>query len=101
MNIYNDPSVPIEIALSQVFTISLESIPSSGYTWKVEYDSEMIDILKPKKFIPYSPGFGSGGQELFEFQAKQIGETQIKAVYQRMWEKIPLKSRFFTIRIHP
>ncbi len=99
LNTYNDPNFAIKIALGQVFTISLESTPSSGYTWIVEYESKMIDLLKPKKFVPDSPGIGSSGQELFEFRAKKTGETQIKATYQRVWKKITLKESIFTISI--
>ncbi len=100
MNVYTDSNFPIEIASGDAFTISLESIPSSGYMWKVEYDSQMIELLKPRKFIPSSPGIGSSGKEIFEFQAKQSGETRIKAMYQRMGGKPPLRKKIFIILIH-
>ncbi len=99
MKVYPDPKYPIEVTTGQVFTISLESIPPAGYRWKVEYDSKMIDLLKPKTYVPYSSGtVGGGGQEIFEFQAKQPGETSIKANYQRNKET-PLEKKLFRVQI--
>ena len=100
MKAYPDPNYPIDIAVGQVFTISLESIPPAGYRWKLEYDSKMIDLRKPKTYIPYSSRtVGGGGQEIFEFQAKQVGETSIKANYQR-GKEAPLETKLFRVQIH-
>ncbi len=100
MKVDPDPNYPIEVSVDQVFTISLESIPPAGYRWNVEYDSKMIDLCKPKAYVPYSSRtVGGGGQELFEFQAKQLGETSIKADYQR-GKEAPLETKLFRIQIH-
>ncbi len=97
-----DPDHPIEVILGQVFTISLESIPSAGYTWHIENDPEMIDLLKPKKYVPYSSAVGGGGREIFEFKTRKPGETLIKAKYQRSWETKPLETKLFRVHIrHP
>ncbi len=94
-----DPDNPIEVTPGQVFTISLESIPPAGYRWNVEYDSKMIDLHKPKTYVPYSSRtIGGGGQEIFEFQAKQLGETSINANYQR-GKEAPLEIKFFRVHI--
>ncbi len=95
----DEPNNPIEVILGQVFTISLEAIPPAGYRWNVEYDSTMIELLKPKTYVPYSSKtVGGGGQEIFEFQAKQSGRTLIKAKYQR-GEQTPLKTKLFKVHI--
>ncbi|MCZ7381601.1 MAG: protease inhibitor I42 family protein [Candidatus Methanoperedens sp.] len=99
MKVHPDPDFPIEVTPGKSFTISFESIPSSGYTWLIEYDSKMIDFHKPKKFVFDPSKIGGIGQEIFEFKAKQPGETQIKAKYQRVWEKAPLEIKIFRIRI--
>ena len=93
-----DPNYPIELNLGQVFTISLESIPPAGYRWNVEYDSKMIDLHKPKRYIPFSSAVGGGGREVFEFQARHSGETSIKANYQR-GKKTPLEIKLFRVHI--
>ncbi len=100
MKVQPDPDFPIEVTTGKRFTISFESIPSAGYTWLIEYDSKMIDFLAPKKFIFDPIKIGGIGQEIFEFEAKQPGETEIKAKYQREWEKKPLETKTFRILIH-
>jgi predicted secreted protein len=94
-----DPNNPIVVTLGQVFTISLEAIPPAGYRWNVEFDSKMIDLIKPKTYVPYSSiKVGGGGREIFEFQAKHLGETLIKAKYQRGGQT-PLETKLFKIYI--
>jgi len=99
MNVCRDPNTPIEITLGQTITISLKSIPSTGYVWKTEYDTNMIELIKPPKFIPHSPAIGAGGEEIFEFRVKQFGETQIKMKYIREWERTPRDIKLFNVYI--
>ncbi|MCP4263955.1 MAG: protease inhibitor I42 family protein [Planctomycetes bacterium] len=99
MSVYHDPNVPIKEILGQTFTVSLKSNPSTGYTWKEEHDSTMIELLKPKEFISRSSEVGGGGEEIFEFQTRQLGDTHIKMEYQREWETTPRKNKLFTVHI--
>ena len=99
MHVYQDSDIPIEVAIGQAFAISLESVPSTGYTWKMEYDTSMIEPIKPQKFVPYSTTIGGGGKEVFEFQTKQLGDTQIKMKYQREWEATPREIKLFIVHI--
>jgi predicted secreted protein len=99
MRVYHDPNFPIGVTLGEVFAISLESIPSTGYTWKTEYDFSMIKLIKPQKFVPRTSRIGGGGEEIFEFKTKQLGDTQIKMMYQREWETTPRKIELFTVHI--
>ncbi len=105
MNTNPDPDHPIKVIPGQVFTVSFESIPSAGYRWNVEYDPKIID-LKSNEFVPYSSiiskevkAVGGGGWEIFEFQAREPGETFIKAKYQRSWEAKPLETKLFEVHI--
>ena len=99
MSVYHDPDVPIEVILGENFTISLESIPSTGYMWKEEYDSTMIELLKPEEFVSRSSAIGGGGEEILEFQAKRVGETQIKMKHQREWESAARETKIFRVHI--
>jgi inhibitor of cysteine peptidase len=99
MTVYNDPDKPIKVALNQTFAISLESNPSTGYTWEAEYDTALILLVKPKEFKLRSSNIGGGAEEQFEFQAKEMGETQIKMKYQREWEPAPLQEKVFKVYI--
>lgn len=99
MNVYHDPNIPIEVSFNEVFMISLASVPSTGYTWKAEYDSTFVELLTSPKFVPNSLAMGSGGKELFEFVTKQSGNTQLKMKYQREWEMAPKEIKIFQVHI--
>jgi predicted secreted protein len=99
MRVYWDPSITIEITVGQAFAISLEAIPSTGYTWQAEYDAAVVDLLKPQEFIPDSSAIGGGGAERFEFWAKQLGETQLKMKCKREWEANPREIKLFRVYI--
>jgi inhibitor of cysteine peptidase len=98
MRVYRDPSIPIEVTVGQAFAISLESVPSTGYTWQAEYDPAMVALLT-QRFVPTSSAIGGGGAETFEFQAKQLGETQLKMKYQREWETDAREIKLFRVHI--
>ncbi len=106
MKTYPEPDNPIEAAVGRVFTISFESIPSAGYRWNVEFDSEIIDLIS-NEFVSHSSfepddkkikTIGGAGREIFNFRAKQSGETQIRANYQR-FKQAPLETKLFKINI--
>ncbi len=101
MRIYDDSNIPIEVTPGQAFAISLGSIPPTGYTWQPEYDPTIIDFLSPQEFAPHTSAVGSGGEEIFEFQAKQAGDTEITMKYQREWETTPRKIKIFKVQIIP
>jgi predicted secreted protein len=99
MSVYRDPNIPIEVTLDETFTIALESVPSTGYTWHAEYDSTMLDLRGPPKWVPHQSTIGGGGEEALVFQTKQAGETQIELKYQREWETTPQKVALFRVHI--
>jgi len=73
MRVYHDPDFPIEVTLGQAFAISLESIPSTGYTWKTEYDFSMIKLIKPQKFVPRTSRIGGGGRKYSRLRRNNLG----------------------------
>ena len=101
MNVYRAPDIPIEEALHQTFTIALEANPTTGYTWKPDYDSTMLECLNQDNpdFVSQSGAIGGGGEESFKFKTLQPGETQVKMSYQREWEAQPKEAKFFKVRI--
>jgi predicted secreted protein len=102
MSIYRDPNILIEVTLDETFTIELESVPSTGYTWHAEYDSTMLDLIgppEPPEVVPPPSTIGGSKEEPFVFQAKQAGETQIELKYQRVWETRPREVALFRVHI--
>jgi inhibitor of cysteine peptidase len=98
--IYDTPKVPIKVRVGESFAISLESNPTTGFTWNAEYDSSVIEESKSRCFISTSKAVGAGGKELFEFQPKRVGSTFIIMKYNRSWEpKAPRKTLTFKVEI--
>ena len=91
---YSDPGQTINIGVNQEFVITLDSNPTTGYSWQETYDETALELVEKT----YKPGeqakqgaVGAGGTEHFQFKALKKGETEITMVYVRWWpEKIPV-----------
>ena len=99
MNVYRDPAVPIEESVGETFAIALQSIPSTGYVWRAEFDASLLELSAGPRMVPRPSTIGGGGEELFEFEALQAAETLITMNYQREWEKKPRKTELFQVHI--
>jgi predicted secreted protein len=80
------------------FIITLESNPTSGYTWVPSFDELFISQLS-YKFLPNSPLVGSPGNDIFDFQALRVGVTTLKMTYKRSWEGYPIDQIAYVINI--
>ena len=96
----------MNVSLGKEFTISLEANPTTGYTWEAICDAHFLK-LKEKKFEPLAPKgsgsalpLGSPGKAVFTFIPIKTGQTTIKMIYQRPWEKTPTQEEVFTIIIN-
>ncbi len=94
----SEPTVPIEVCVGETFAISLEAIPTTGYTWESEHDAKMVALVD-NSFKPHSAAIGAGGKEIFKFKAKQPGETQITLKYKREWEMTSRETKIFQVQI--
>jgi inhibitor of cysteine peptidase len=75
----------------QRLAVRLESNPTTGYGWEVaEYDAS---VLSPEGEAVYEQEklneklTGAGGWQTFKFKPVKTGETRLKLVYRRSWEK--------------
>lgn len=82
----------VALKQGQVLVVSLESNPTTGYSWEV---AEIDDaVLKQKGEVEYQqadagdpPKVGVGGVETFRFEAQGAGTASLKLVYHRPWEE--------------
>jgi predicted secreted protein len=89
----------IHAKLNQSFTIALDSLPTAGYKWTVEYDSGFLRLDK-KLYVASNPNaIGGGSTEVFAFIPQRSGETEVIAIYKRPWEKDVKNKRIFRIQI--
>jgi inhibitor of cysteine peptidase len=79
----------------QMLVITLEANPTTGYTWEVaELNANVLRQLGTIEFHPDSNKIGSGGVQTLRLEAVNVGQTYLKLVYHRPWEKDvePLKN---------
>lgn len=87
----------IQAELNKPFNITLESNPTTGYTWTVDFNHKML-IGGEKGYSASRPGaVGGSGQQVFVFTPIQEGQTEISAAYKRPWEESAAEERTFRV----
>ena len=81
----------VTVVLGQIFTVTLESNPSTGYRWEwVDHQDSIVEQIGQAQFKPRETGdpplVGAGGWESFDFKAVHQGQMTLKLVYRRPWE---------------
>jgi predicted secreted protein len=89
----------IQAKLNQPFNISLDSNPTTGYIWTVNFDSHFLKEENESYRRSQPELIGSGGQQVFTFTPVNVGKTTLSAVYKRPWENIAADERTFSIII--
>ncbi len=97
-----EPHDVIRAKLRQPFDIILDSNPTTGYTWTVDFDDRFVNggaelngtlnTIRPALI-------GAGGQQIFSFTPIEPGQTMISAIYKRPWEETAAEERIFLIII--
>ncbi|NYT01701.1 MAG: protease inhibitor I42 family protein [Methanosarcinales archaeon] len=92
----------VDCLLGEDFYISLESNPTTGYSWAASFDEEALTLVD-QTHVPYeqpSGLMGGGGRDLFTFQGLRPGETTVKMTYSRPWENATMpKIRTYVVRV--
>jgi len=89
----------IETKKDERFFVTLAANPTTGYGWQTDFDIIYIELVA-KNYVPSSPELiGSGGEEIFEFLAKELGETEITFSYLRPWEEESIEEEIYEITI--
>lgn len=95
-----DEGGQVELKEGQVLVISLESNPSTGYGWEVEEADETILRQTGRiEFEPESHLLGAPGKQILRFEAVAAGQTTLRLVYRRPWEKDVKPARTFSLQV--
>ena len=82
----------ITIQSDQIVTVTLESNPTTGYSWQVMEIDNAILIQDGDPEYKQESGtkglVGAGGTETFRFKAVGTGETTLGLGYMRSWESV-------------
>jgi predicted secreted protein len=92
----------IQAKLNEPFNIILDSNPTTGYSWTVDFDHEYLSggtEVYSTSNTSQPVRVGSGGKQIFAFTPIQEGNTTISAVYKRPWEDTVAEERTFLIII--
>ena len=74
----------------EIFEISLDSNPSTGYKWKVENVPEMLHLVEEKYELNLNQTGGSG-KVIFVFKGLNKGNCELIFIYKRPWEEQEIK----------
>jgi inhibitor of cysteine peptidase len=82
------------------FDIRLKGNYTTGYSWNVADCDKNIVQLTSSQYIPAQPQLvGSGGVQHYLFKVVGKGQTTLKIIYHRVWEKNAAPAQTFTLRI--
>jgi inhibitor of cysteine peptidase len=94
----------VEVDTGQILVLTLESNPTTGFRWQVVEVQEAV--LGPKGEAEFEvasaldpPPPGTGGVEIFRFEAVEAGETLLELVYHRPWEEGVEPLETFSVRV--
>lgn len=100
-----DDGAHVQLSQGQILVISLESNPSTGYTWEVEHTSvrmegqRILQQVGESEFRPQSDALGTAsnqraprllgapGTQILRFRAVEAGQTPLRLIYHRPWEQ--------------
>ena len=92
----------ITVTAGEQFSVSLESNPTTGYSWAIRI-SEGADkiLIIGSEFAKTKPGRqGEGGEQLWRFKALSTGDIKLDLIYIRPWEKEePAKTITFYVKV--
>ncbi len=88
-NVYDNPSVPINVNVGDEFAIVLQSNHSMGFSWQLAkpLDVNVLSMLGTDFLIPNETLPNAAGRETWSFKAVGKGSTKISLKYVRSWDK--------------
>jgi len=112
-----DDGARIQLSEGQILVISLESNPSTGYTWEVDHAGARVEgrrILQQvgeSEFRPQPAAvetarsrelphlLGAPGTQILRFEAVEAGQTTLRLIYRRPWEQDVGPARTYSLHV--
>lgn len=89
-----------ELGEDQVLVISLEANPSTGYLWEVaEINEGVLRQVGKARFEQTAPVLGAPAKQILRFKPVGAGQSTLKLVYRRPWEKGLQPAKVFSIQV--
>ena len=93
---------PGYILSGQLLILTLETNPTTGYSWQLGEFDEAVLKLELYKYVPrehVAGQMGVGGEAIWYFQAQSPGTTILHLEYTRSWEEDVEPAKTFTVRV--
>jgi predicted secreted protein len=94
-----EKSTFIKAEMNKPFRIAVQSNPSTGYSWKVDFDESFLKLEDSRYIRPEQQTPGKGGQQIFVFLPLKSGQTNVEMHYKRPWETAPVEIKKYSISI--
>jgi inhibitor of cysteine peptidase len=99
----DDNGSEVELHKGQTFVVTLDSNPTTGFSWGVgTIDEEVVQQVGQPIFEAESQlgeVVGAGGSETLRFLAAGTGESDLQLTYRRPWEEAVKPEQVFEISI--
>ena len=96
-----DDGREMQLKKGQTLVVTLEANPTTGYSWEVAepLDEQVLRQAGEPEFKPESDLAGAGGVRILRFEAVNAGQTALKLVYHRPWEKEVEPAETFSVEV--
>ena len=95
-----DAGRSIELRVGDQLEVTLPGNPTTGFQWEVgSVDTSVIKPSGEPEFKSSSSALGSGGQFTLRFEAVAPGQTTLKLIYHRPFEKDTPPAQTFEVSV--
>ncbi len=78
----------VALSVGESFSVVLTGNPTTGYQWELaSLDTSIVKQVGAAAYEPSGTAMGSGGQFTFQFKTVAAGQTTLKLIYHRPFEK--------------
>jgi len=97
-----DAGRTLVLAAGKSFTVDLKSNPTTGYRWQSEPpqpEKELLHLERDDFTAPPGELCGAPGRQRLTFSAGKPGQTTLRLIYVRPWEKPPRPVAAFQVPV--
>jgi inhibitor of cysteine peptidase len=95
-----DNGTTINLKAGDEIVLNLKGNITTGYSWSVqELDEQYLQQQGEEEYKSDSNLIGAGGTSTFTFKAMQAGQTTLRLIYSRPFEKDTPPEKIFEIKV--
>ncbi len=95
-----DTSSTVKMYVGETLEVVLKGNPSTGYRWEVgSVNKAIVRQVGKTEFKPNRKARGSGGMIIMRFKAITVGQTSLKLIFHRPFEKNTPPMKTFEVTV--